>query len=102
MADSTGELQSVDVSSSSDTEREPNHPKKAKRACYFQAAWRSRGLSASKRGAEFAQCDVCGTDFSVAHGGVGGIKKHLATSKHREALASRTLTGYFQPASASD
>ena len=28
--------------------------------------------------------------------------KHTATSKHREALASHPLTGYFQPASASD
>ena len=38
----------------------------------------------------------------VAHGGVSDVEKHMATSKHREALASRPLAGYFQSASALD
>ena len=38
----------------------------------------------------------------MAHGGISDVKKHMATSKRREALASCPLMGYFQPASASD
>ena len=58
------------------------------------------GVSASKRGPNFAHCDSCCTDINVGHGGVHDIRKHLATSKHQEmvkaAKSSRSLRTLFR------
>lgn len=51
------------------TPSENQAPQESQASCYFQSAWRSCRLIASKRGSEFVYCDVCGTDFSMAHGG---------------------------------
>ena len=45
----------------------------------------------TKKGALFAHCDACNTDFSVAHTGVNDVKKHIAT-KHRDSL--KAVTGH--------
>ena len=79
--------------------------KKSKRDCKFQAEWKSSGMSVSKRGSSFAHCDVCSCDFSVAHGGVNDVKKHLATVKHQEyakaASGHRSVSTFFQSTSRS-
>ena len=43
--------------------------KKAKRSCKWQSDWKRYHMSESKRGASYAHCDICQTDFSVASGG---------------------------------
>ena len=68
-----------------------------KRKCKYQPAWSARGFSASKKGPSFVHCDVCGTTFSIAHGGINDIKKHIATIKHKDTSKSHTLKDFFQP-----
>jgi hypothetical protein len=46
--------------------------------------WKNCGVSASRRGPNFAHCDFCGTEISIGHGGVYDVKKHLTTTKHQE------------------
>lgn len=41
-------------------------------------------------------CNVSGTNYSVAHGGVSYTKKQMATTEHRKALDNFPLVGYFQ------
>jgi hypothetical protein len=58
--------------------------KRAKRGSSYHSDWKTSGMSASKRGSNYAHCDCCGTDINVGHGGIHDIKKHLATAKHQE------------------
>ena len=60
--------------------------KKARRESRFKAEWKTYGVSASKKGASYAHCDSCNTDFSVAHAGVNDVKKHVSTAKHQHSL----------------
>ena len=62
----------------------PGAPKRTKRECSYQTEWKNFGVSASRRGPNFAHCDHCGTEISIGHGGVYDVKKHLATAKHQE------------------
>ena len=48
----------------------------------WQASWSKYHLKASKKGATFAYCTVCSTDFSVSGGGVHDVKRHCRTLKH--------------------
>ena len=37
----------------------------------YHSEWKSHGLSASKKGATYAHCDItCYIDFSIANGGL--------------------------------
>ena len=70
---------------SSDTEQAgPRQPKRPRRDCKYKTEWKSFGVSSSRKGSTFAHCDVCRTDFSVAHAGVNDIKKHVSTAKHNQ------------------
>ena len=89
----------------SDSEAGPA-AKKAKRSCKWQPSWKHYNVTASKKGPSYVHCSVCGTDFSVASGGVHEVKRHVESKKHCE-LACRmtsqsTLTDAFQKDSLSD
>ena len=43
-------------------------------------------MSESKRGASYAHCDICQTDFSVASGGFNEVKRHVENKKHKTSL----------------
>ena len=67
-----------------------------RRECRFKSEWKSYGMSPStKKGALFAHCDTCNTDFSVAHAGVNDVKKHIATSKYRDSLKDKSLFFHY-------
>ena len=36
----------------------------------------------SNVGNTYAYCSICRSDFSIGHGGIGDIAKHIKTSKH--------------------
>ena len=58
--------------------------KKPKRECSYRPEWRSNGVSASKKGKNFAHCNTCGSEINISHGGISDIKRHFATAKHLE------------------
>lgn len=74
--------------------------KKHKRECSYRSEWQSSGVSASKRGANFAHYDICGSEFKIGHGGIGDVKKHIATAKHQEMArvsnSNTSLRAYFR------
>ena len=74
--------------------------KRVKRECSYHPDWKNSGLSASKKGSNFAHCDSCGTDISIGHGGIHDIKRHLATAKHLEMVkvtsSNRCLRSLFK------
>lgn len=78
----------------------PPETKKAKRECSYQSDWHNCGVSASKRGSNFAHCDCCGVDINIGHGGVHDVRKHLATTKHQEmskaSSSSKNLKALFR------
>ena len=78
----------------------PGPSKKARRDCKYNPEWKSLGMSSSKRGASFSRCDVCYSDFNIAYGGLSTVKKHIATSKHREmeksASSNKSVTAFFK------
>ena len=39
-----------------------------------------------KKGNNYAYCSICSADFSIAASGRYGIKKHIATAKHRSSV----------------
>ena len=61
--------------------------KKAKRSCEWQSDWKRYHMSESKRGASYAHCDICQTDFSVASGGFNEVKRHVENKKHKDLAA---------------
>ena len=52
----------------------------------WQASWTKYRLKASVKGATFAHCTVCGSDFSVSSGGLHDVKRHCKTLKHTRML----------------
>ena len=78
------------------TPSENQAPQESQASCYFQSAWRSCRLIASE---DRSLCTVMFVGLTLAW---LMVDSHMATSKHRKALASCPMTGYFQPASASD
>ena len=55
-------------------EEGPGTAKRPKRECSYQTEWKNCGVSASRRGPNFAHCDYCGTEISIGHGGVNDVK----------------------------
>ena len=54
------------------------------------------------KGPTFAHCKSCNADVNVAHSGVHNVKKHLATSKHKEMVTAASSSGelssfFFRP-----
>ena len=47
----------------------------------------------STRGPKFTNCKVCKTDINISHGGLSDVKKHLATSKHKEIVKAASSSG---------
>lgn len=74
-------------------------PKRYKRECKYQTEWKKCGVSASKRGPQYAYCDNCRTDIGIGHGWFNDVKKHLSTRKHQEMVRgsnrSRDITTLF-------
>ena len=59
-------------------------------------------LSSSKLGEHHARCNLCSTDFSVSHGGLSDVEKHVNTKNHKtiaEATRGRSLTSFFATSS---
>ena len=52
----------------------------------WQASWTKYWLKASRKGATFAYCTVCGSHFSVSSGGLHDVKRHCKTLKHTRLL----------------
>ena len=63
---------------------EPAKKRAKTKRCNYKSSWQASGVSASKRGRNYAHCDSCGTDFNIGHGGSNDVKRHLATCKHQE------------------
>ena len=62
-----------------------------KRLCYHstskcQSSWMKYHSKPSKKGATFAYCSVCGSDFSVGSGGLDDVKCRCKTLKHTRML----------------
>ena len=64
---------------------EPAPSKKRKYCVKLNHLWcnKSKFIQKSQKGEGFVLCTVCGSDFSVAHGGESNINRHKDTSKHR-------------------
>ena len=59
---------------------------KEKKYCVkFDNSWcnKFKFIQKSRKGEGFALCTVCGSEFSVAHGGENDINRHNDTSQHK-------------------
>ena len=49
----------------------------------------------------FAHCSLCGSDFSVSHGGKNDVTSHVSGKHHKEAFkassSSQSLSTFFRP-----
>ena len=56
-------------------------------------------ISSSSKGSRFASCKLCSSTFSVSHGGINDIKRHVDGLKHQQKLkesqASAGIANYF-------
>ena len=63
-------------------------------------------MTESKKGPSYVHCSICGTDYSVASGGVHDVKHHIESKKDcelaRGMTSQLTLTDAFQKDSLSD
>ena len=66
---STSDTQSLDSG--------PTPAKKTKVASKWQEDWKHYNMKRSMKGASYVHCNVCLADFSVASGGVHGLKRHI-------------------------
>lgn len=92
--------------SESECELEVGPAKRPKKGymCKYKREWKSFGMSCSRRGPNFAHCDVCNVEVSISHGGINDVKKHHTTTKHKDsqkASDSSKSLGSFFPTSAS-
>ena len=78
------------------TEAAPPATKKKKRSCHFDKKWMDefQGIGRSHKGIRkfnsilvfnntgdaFAKCTLCGSDFSIAHGGRNDVTTHVSGS----------------------
>ena len=64
------------------TEKKPKHSKKKKYFVKFNDSWcnKFKFIQKAAKGKGFAWCTLCGSDFSVVHGGENDINRY--TSKH--------------------
>ena len=57
------------------------------------------GITASKLSEKSAYCRECKLDFSVSHGGLTDVKRHVASKKHQENITAssntKTISNYF-------
>ena len=85
---------------------EPVPSKKKKYCVKFNHSWcnKFKFIQKSRKGERFALCTVCGSDFSVGHGGENDINRHNDTSKHKgyvdAAQRQRKLTDFGARSSA--
>ncbi len=70
--------------SESQSQAEAIPRKKIKRASKWQDEWKRYNMCVSRRGPTFVHCCICGTDFSVASGGVNEVKRHAQGKRHTE------------------
>ena len=64
---------------------EPAPSKKRKYCVKLNHLWcnKSKFIQKPQKGEGFVLCTVCGSNFSVAHGGESNINRHKDTSTHR-------------------
>ena len=79
----------------------------SKRKCTFNERLQSEYPFIRKTvSASDVRCEKCRSDFSIAHGGVSDIVKHLSTKRHKSAdisaSSSKAVTDYFKSARPSD
>ena len=74
---------------------------KPKRLCVFNGDLRSKFpfITTTKSNSD-VRCEKCLTDFSIGHGGIYDINRHLTSERHtsadKSASTSKTLTQYFK------
>ena len=80
-----------------DSEQDFDHPgpapKKSKRECKYQQSWKGHGMLPSSKGPTFTHCKICKAHINIGHGGLSDVKKHLATSKHKELVKAASSSG---------
>ena len=47
-------------------------------------------MTESKKGVSYVHCNICGSDFSVASGGIHEVKRHAESKKHSELACGMT------------
>ena len=63
--------------------------KKAKRLCKWQPEWKRYHMAESKKGASYVFCDICGSDISIASGGIHEVKRHTESKKHARCMSCK-------------
>ena len=90
---STSDTQSLDSG--------PTPAKKTKVASKWQEDWKHYNMKRSMKVASYVHCNVCLADFSVASGGVHGLKRHINSKKHSDfARAQQSTNDLVDPAKA--
>lgn len=51
----------------------------------FKKSWTSSYpfIKASRKGVKHCFCELCRSDFSISHGGLGDVTRHISTDKHK-------------------
>ena len=58
--------------------------KKAKRSCKWQPEWKCYHITEIKKGASYVHCNIYGSDFFIASGGIHDVKRHVESKKDSE------------------
>ena len=80
----------------------PSAPKKSKRSKVsgkFKYTWKlPKFITYSNKGNTFVHCKLCTSHFSVSHGGINDVKRHVEGAKHtrryQESKASTSISSY--------
>lgn len=81
----------------------PYSKKRPKRDCHFDKAWiqEFQGIGVSSKGAGYARCTLCCSDFTINHGGRNDVTTHVKGKHHKEmataSSSSRSITSMFNP-----
>ena len=51
----------------------------------FKKSWTSSYpfIKASRKGVKHCFCELCRSDFSISHGGLGDVTRHISTDNHK-------------------
>ena len=91
----------LDTDDSTDTSlSEPAKKKRKECTGKFKTSWTlPKYIFSSSKGSRFASCKLCSSPFSVSHGGINDIKRHVDGLKHQQKLkesqASAGIANYF-------
>ena len=87
---------SEDEESDSNREMPPSKKKKKVTACKFKSSWSlPPQITTSLKENTFAYCRLCYSHFSVSHGGLNNIKRHIMGSVHQQRLKDSSGSTFF-------